>query len=743
MEERGSASAAVKDTSARSKKKKANTGDDRKKYNEQARAEQETEQEDDDEGGDIVKEMLALEIGDIEQQEEGQGGAAQPRTGPTWEECDDELKARIIEAREYMGMIIGCSHSTDNGDSGRPIVPAADVLEQENIPCCARTNKFKQEWIEEAKGKGDLPEQILRLEEMRKDLGEEFYDQGLLGCLEYGVPLGYTGPMPTKKVYRNHKVKDEKGKKALEATLKKDLKGLPRARAEEGKEDNLTHSLLLGKTIEEAVQELKRLHPSLNDREAYYSCNPTGIVVLEFKKPRIVDDYSYKDGLNKHTHHLTLPQLKMTGHKSFKARVAAMKKKGIRVGVLQADVKSYFRHLRHSTETLPLVIYFQDGNYYTRLGAGFGSRVLPCMAARVSGAFVWTILREGVADAAMYCDDLNCLVDLDDEKQCEETERIVKEVAKRWNLIWAEDKWQMPNEREAEVLGLMYNLQDLTVHATQVRVHRSLAHCERALKAKGLKTKQWASAYYTLLSLSEVIEAGKAHLHFIRRAWMRSMKSRNGWQRVDTDAKYDLRFWVDALEMNKGTSLKYLFGEREEIQGWDSDACGKGGGAVDAEGRFFDFVYSKEELEAIGDLTRRNESSEEGQERITIACLEFHALIVALLTFERPEWRGKKIRARCDNMNVVDWIKQGQVKAESDPAAYCLRRLHLEMARMDIELEVEYVDTKANLLADLLSRNERPKFVEELTRVRNLSATLMNPPFVERNLFLLALFQKP
>ena len=84
-----------------------------------------------------------------------------------------------------------------------------------------------------------------------------------------------------------------------------------------------------------------------------------------------------------------------------------------------------------------------------------------------------------------------------------------------------------------------------------------------------------------------------------------------------------------------------------------------------------------------------------------IAHYEMLAIYIAIKKW-KDKLAGKKITLLCDNQACVAVVNSGRA---SDPKlAECLRQIVMITATNDIQIKLEYVNTKLNTIPDLLSR---------------------------------------
>ena len=656
-------------------------------------------------------------------------------------------------------MIITCKHAAVIGgrddQSGRAVIVPSDERVM-RMPCCAHTEPFDPELLAQAKQAGALPRQILNLDTIEHEL-QGFPDQGLIGALRFGVTLGHTGDRTGKRVHRNlPSSRTEAGAAALVKAMVKDRAGLPahdhdvdewKRTVSNGEgvgfigdhaDGDLPHVLVAGKTPQEAIDYLRATFPCLQSEDEWYVVSPLGVVLEEWRKARPIDDYTTRgEGLNMDSLHVTLPQLRMTRTKDFRAKIAAMKKAAPHktVACFSCDIRSYFRHLRHAVGDYPMLLFYDaaTGTYNVRLGAGFGSRNMPSQASRFSGAMRWRLYKDGINHYSQYCDDGASLGYLEDEEDCRQTVTAIESLCARWNIVLAPEK-TVPFTSEFDYIGIAYDTVQDRISVTADRAQRALGHLRKARVARLLPEGLLCSIFHVLISLDEVTSGGRVFTHFIRRLWLRS-KHTGAAVRTSVDFKYEVQYWIDVIERNDGRPISARLSERPLEEGFASDASGSGAGAWSDDGEYFCWQFDGAERAAIGDLCRRSVADADECQRITIASLEFHVLLCGLATWGE-RWRGKRVRVWCDNQNVCSWLQTGKVTAASDVAARFLREFYLLCNRFDVQVEVEYIHTLDNTGADQLSRGDLAAFLDSYLMLTGHPATPVTVPPAYRHVLL-------
>ena len=673
-----------------------------------------------DESIGIQQHSLLVECAELAEPVDAVSGPPRPRTGPLWEELDDDQKIRIVHQRMKQGLEISCEHSVERGGTGRAVVPAADTTSVLNPPCCAHTLPMRSELLQ-----GPLPVQTLNLQAMQEDL-EGFYDAGLIGALARGIVVGYIGEREGVTVPENlPSVMMQEGKVAVAKLMAKDQTGLPAA---DGRGD-VPNIEFLGNTEEEARNELKQRYPNIISGEWLHT-HAIGVVMPREgynTKPRCVDDMTHRGvGVNTLVFHVALPALRMVTHDGIVTSYRTLRREhpGHQVKVMLADIKSYFKNMCVAIEDLPLATFKltnEEGvdEFWVRTKCGFGARFYPAMSSRISGALVRTLaVRDGVLHVHMFIDDVIVLaVDRGDELA--EIERKVLARLKRWNLPLSLEKLQRW-ATVRRVLGILYDFDP--DHPTQAlpvdRQERLLSLLRKIKQGKPFSVKAVTSTYHCLLSVRRIAVQGQHYLSEFSRLHSLARRSMRPVHATE-DLVIEADWWIDVLVRNAGVPLSSSLDEPEMIKE-DISLRGLGGkeGATDASGigvggvfgrEYFSFDWNERELKEIGNLSAAAETAELRAFKITIACMEFHALLLGLAIWGPTKWAGRHLELRCDNQLVVHIIASGRVRSSVVLARY-LRLWHDLLHEYRVTATVTYISTHENTLPDLLSRGARGEF---------------------------------
>ena len=94
---------------------------------------------------------------------------------------------------------------------------------------------------------------------------------------------------------------------------------------------------------------------------------------------------------------------------------------------------------------------------------------------------------------------------------------------------------------------------------------------------------------------------------------------------------------------------------------------------------------------------------------LKIVHLEMLNLLIALRLWAQ-QWSHSRVRFFCDNSAVVQVVRTG--KTRDNMLSLCLRNIWLITASHDIDLHIDHIQGRANIVADLLSRLYSPNPVD-------------------------------
>ena len=207
-----------------------------------------------------------------------------------------------------------------------------------------------------------------------------------------------------------------------------------------------------------------------------------------------------------------------------------------------------------------------------------------------------------------------------------------------------------------------------------------LEECILVSKKHTLTKKQFQSLLGKLLYLHKCVKPARIFVNRIL-AVFRDNPHKN---RIKLTKEFhkDILWFINFLPFFSG-STKIFKDEVSDINSLHIDACLTGAGGV-----WNSRVYAAPIPTFVG-------------LNLSIAHLEMINVLIALRVWA-PLWAQSTVKFSCDNLAVVQVVTSGKTKDSFLNA--CLRNIWLVTATHDINLLIEHIEGKKNIIADSLSR---------------------------------------
>ena len=179
--------------------------------------------------------------------------------------------------------------------------------------------------------------------------------------------------------------------------------------------------------------------------------------------------------------------------------------------------------------------------------------------------------------------------------------------------------------------------------------------------------------------------------------------------RITSAMRADLRWWKSFLETWDGLQLLRLVSSRRTIYLW-TDALGKFG----MGGYLLDHP---DQLPLVTKVFSTRMATRHRQMHINFK--EMKAVLHAI-TLWLEQLRGTRLTLYCDNEACVYGLQKSSIKGA---AMVPLQDIAMIVAQHDIYLEPTWIPTKANQLADELSRVQYKKIADRYPQLRHLVTT--------------------
>jgi hypothetical protein len=426
--------------------------------------------------------------------------------------------------------------------------------------------------------------------------------------------------------------------------------------------------------------QMERLHllPTLKSN---HFCSPLGLV------PKInngtqtgwrrIFDLSYpagtsvNDGIN--------PIFGELHYETFDAALREIAKLGRGTLMLKRDLKSAFRHIPVCTEDYCFLIFEWNGKYYIDLFLPFGLRTAPFIFNLFAEALHWILQRKYSWILHHYLDDFIAFFPAGTSLSTAHGQ--FQSICDQLGFLVANDK--SVQGTVVDYLGILIDSDRMEARLPPNKKDRVLAEVNRLLRQKsGITRRDLQSVLGFLTFCTRVFPLGRPFLRHLFNMLNRPYKTHT----LTLAARRDLNWWKTLLPLWHGVAA--IAPVRSEIT-IATDASGKKGigGIWFATGSMFSTRIPK-----------RHRSKH-------IDYKEMHAVLYAFAEWSE-NWSGQAVNVLCDNDAVVVAINKKTIRGA---AIQPLQSLLLLAAIQDIAVRATWISTKANAIADALSRFDKKR----------------------------------
>ena len=320
----------------------------------------------------------------------------------------------------------------------------------------------------------------------------------------------------------------------------------------------------------------------------------------------------------------------------------------------------------------------------------------------------------------MYVDDF--LVLAPTREECEQAKCTLVQLLLDLGFTLSAQKIVGP-ERTMVFLGLELSTRHPTtgkmqVHVPKDKMEKAQAKANKLLTTKTVTRHQLESAVGYFRHIAAAILPVKAFLRRMRDALAQAAAHRHATIPMTRDLELDLRFWAANAHEFNGTAV--ILEEPTLHPGYlATDASGEigMGGFFDERTfsvRWTDLRHHHQRLPAHVRKwnIRKLWPDPRCPNRSHINYKELYAIFWALLLWG-DEFEGKFVTLLCDNITALTTANCYWTRANGDMMRLA-RHLAMLLARRNIRLEVVYIESAANALADALSRDQKDRYAEAL-----------------------------
>ena len=418
----------------------------------------------------------------------------------------------------------------------------------------------------------------------------------------------------------------------------------------------------------------------------WFHCSPIGIIPKKHKpdKWRLIvdlsapDGHSVNDGIEKALCSLTYISVDRVAETVLQLGPGTL--------LAKMDIKEAFRIVPiHPSDRLLLAMQWK-GKWYIDKVLPFGLRSAPLLFTALADAVEWVIRQKGVMYIWHYMDDF-ILAGGPDSDQCAAFIALALQVFRVLGIPIELSKSEGP-ATTLSVLGI-----EIDTVAMQLRLPadklRRLQEATAAWRGRKCCTKrELLSLIGSLQHAATVIRPGRS---FVRRMIDLSCSRKHVEARIRLNREFrsDLEWWFHLAAVWNGVSiLAPLKAENPDLE-ITSDASGTWGCGAFSEGEWFQLQWDS------------------SLASVDISIKELIPIIIASMLWGH-KWKGKTVRALCDNMAIVHVLRSKHSK--DSELMHLLRCLSMIECAYGFTLVSKHLPGKLNLLADALSRDKLPLF---------------------------------
>ena len=365
------------------------------------------------------------------------------------------------------------------------------------------------------------------------------------------------------------------------------------------------------------------------------------------------------------------------------------------------DLQDAFKHIFVDTRDWHLLGFvwpddFGNKNYYFSRVLNFGLRSSPYLFDIFASALLDIVHYCGVPRTIVrYVDDF--IVVAPTKIECQTRLDSVIKLCQEAGFSIQASKITAPSTT-TEFLGIVIDSEREELRISQERLRELTTEVDTWLTRDKATKRQLLSLIGKLSFAAKVVRTGRA---FISRLLVATKHARalHHHVKLSKEAKADLQWWAQCISSHNGTSYYNPSWAHEGVVHVYTDASNDAYGALCGT-EWIQMAYTG----SIGYMRAKS-----------INWREFHAAVTAIATWANL-LRGKSVVFHVDNM-VVCYILNSLYSPVQE-LMHFVRQWCLIVERYSIQVAVVYIDTKANIDADDLSRLRTREFLDRNTQVR-------------------------
>ena len=472
-----------------------------------------------------------------------------------------------------------------------------------------------------------------------------YWDKQLYDLLEYGFPLDFDRKCPLNSVEENHTSANDNA-----SHISKFL------------EEELQYQAILGPFDNKPID----MHISpLLVRDKQNSSAKRTIMDLSWPKGASVNNGVAKDVYLSTHYELKFPSVDLITN--------SLRNLGPSAQMFKIDISRAFHHIKVDPGDIDLLGVKFGNQYFLDRSLAFGFCHGSQIFQRCTDAIRYIMAAHGYPLLFNYIDDL---IYTGLPSQMDDSFNFLKNLLVELGLDISPKKL-VPPSTSVTCLGILINSIQKTISIPPEKLAEITQLCIQWSTKTYSGKRDLQSLLGSLLYVSKCVK----HSRFFLNRMLKLLRDNHDKTKILITPEFqkDLAWFNSFLSHYNGVTYYEQTNCQFEVQ---LDACLTGLG-----GRYESMVYA---LPIPKDLMNYN-----------IAHLEILNIVVALKVWAQ-HWANRRIKIHCDNMAVVEVLRNG--RARDNVLALMARNIWLICAMFNIHIVVLHIPGKNNVLADLLSR---------------------------------------
>ena len=369
------------------------------------------------------------------------------------------------------------------------------------------------------------------------------------------------------------------------------------------------------------------------------------------------------------------------------------------------DIESAYRLVPvHPADRRLLAVEWQGAVYVDPM-LPFGLRSAPKIFNAIADALEWCLRQQGIRDIFHYLDDF-IIVAPPRSPECSLALKTLDRVCATLGVPIAEHKRDGPTTC-ITFLGIEIDTVAAQLRLPVPKLERLRALLQSWGDRKACERRELESLVGLLNHACRVVRSGRSFLRrmldLLHGVPMHPLKPHP--IRLSREFRSDLAWWRMFVAEWNGVSFLPPPKHLPTIE-MASDASGSWGCGAWHGDHWFQFRWDRRSA------------------HLSIMIKELFPIIVACAVWGSA-WRGRRVICHCDNQSVVACLR-----SRTSRDKYCmhmLRVLAFVEAHLSFSLSPQYINTRANSLADSLSRNNLSDFLSKVPQAQRTGAQLPSP----------------